>query len=223
MGWVIAPEASAEFVAHMERVLDVYRRPHDPAHPVVCMDETPRQLIGQTRQRIAAKPGQPEREDYEYQRLGVCNFFMACEPLAGWRLTKVTERRTKTDWARFIEDIANSYPQAQRITLVMDNLNTHTPASLYEAFAPNKAIALWDRFEFIHTPKHGSWLNMAEIEINVMVRQCLNRRMADIETVRSEVSAWQASREQIKAKINWQFTTDTARTKLKRLYPTFGD
>lgn len=222
MGWVIAPEASAEFVANMERVLDVYRRPHDPAHPVVCMDETPRQLIGQTRQSMAAKPGQPEREDYEYQRLGVCNVFMACEPLAGWRLTKVTERRTKADWAHFIEDIANSYPQAQRITLVMDNLNTHTPASLYEAFAPDKAKALWDRFEFVHTPKHGSWLNMAEIEINVMVRQCLNRRIADIETVRSEVSAWQSSRDQIKATINWQFTTETARTKLKRLYPTFG-
>ena len=125
------------------------------------------QLIGQTRQRMAAKPGQPEREDYEYQRLGVCNVFMACEPLAGWRLTKVTERRTKTDWAHFIEDIANSYPQAQRITLVMDNLNTHTPASLYEAFAPDKAKTLWDRFEFVHTPKHGSWLNMAEIEINL--------------------------------------------------------
>ena len=223
MGWVIAPQASAEFVANMERVLDVYRRPHDSTHPVVCMDETPRQLIGQTRQSIAAQPGKPEREDYEYQRLGVCNVFMACEPLAGSRLTKVTERRTKTDWAHFIEDIANSYPQAQRITLVMDNLNTHTPASLYEAFAPAKAKALWDRFEFVHTPKHGSWLNMAEIEINVMVRQCLNRRMADIQSVRCEVAAWQASRDQIKAKINWQFTTETARTKLKRLYPTFGD
>ena len=189
MGWVITPEASAEFVAHMERVLDVYRRPHDPAHPVVCMDETPRQLIGQTHQSIAATPRQPEREDYEYQRLGVCNVFMACKPLAGWRLTKVTERRTKADWAHFIEDIANSYPQAQRITLVMDNLNSHTPTSLYEAFAPDKTKTLWNRFEFVHTPKHGSWLNMAEIEINVMMRQCLSLRIADIETVRSEVSS----------------------------------
>ena len=218
---MIAPEASAEFVAHMERVLDVYQRPYDEAHPVVCMDETPRQLIGQTREPIAAKPGQPEREDYEYQRLGVCNVFMACEPLAGRRLTKVTERRTRTDWAHFIEGIAAHYPAAQRITLVMDNLNTHTPASLYEAFAPDKAKALWDRFEFIHTPKHGSWLNMAEIEINVMVRQCLNRRIADIETVRREVAAWQAHRDQLNAKINWHFTTETARVKLKRLYPTF--
>lgn len=218
---MIAPEASAEFVAHMERVLDVYRRPYDEVNPVVCMDETPRQLIGQSRQAIAATPGQPEREDYEYQRLGVCNVFMACEPLAGQRLTKVTERRTKIDWAHFIADIAAHYPKAQRITLVMDNLNTHTPASLYEAFAPDKAKALWDRFEFIHTPKHGSWLNMAEIEINVMVKQCLSRRIADIETVRREVAAWQAHRDQLNAQINWHFTTETARIKLKRLYPTF--
>ena len=217
---MIAPEASAEFVANMERVLDVYRRPYDAANPVVCMDETPRQLIGQTREPIAAAPGQSEREDYEYRRLGTCNIFMACEPLAGRRLTKVTERRTKTDWARFIEDIAASYPEAQRITLVMDNLNTHSAASLYETFAPDKAKALWDRFEFIHTPKHGSWLNMAEIEINVMVRQCLNRRIDNIETVRSEVAAWQRHRDNLQAKVNWQFTTTDARVKLKRLYPT---
>jgi len=217
---VIAPEASAEFVANMERVLDVYRRPYDAANPVVCMDETPRQLIGQTRELIAATPGQPEREDYEYRRLGVCNVFMACEPLAGRRMTQVTERRTKTDWAHFVEDIATSYPDAQRITLVMDNLNTHTPGSLYETFPPDKAKALWDRFEFIHTPKHGSWLNMAEIEINVMVRQCLNRRIDNIETVRSEVAAWQSHRDNLQAKVNWQFTTADARVKLKRLYPT---
>jgi hypothetical protein len=217
---VIAPEASAEFVANMERVLDVYRRPYDAANPVVCMDETPRQLIGQTRELIAATPGQPEREDYEYRRLGVCNVFMACEPLAGRRMTQVTERRTKTDWAHFVEDIAASYPDAQRITLVMDNLNTHSAASLYETFAPDKAKALWDRFEFIHTPKHGSWLNMAEIEINVMVRQCLNRRIDNIETVQSEVAAWQSHRDNLQAKVNWQFTTADARVKLKRLYPT---
>lgn len=217
---MIAPEASAEFVANMERVLDVYRRPYDAANPVVCMDETPRQLIGQTRELIAATPGQPEREDYEYRRLGVCNVFMACEPLAGRRMTQVTERRTKTDWANFVEDIATSYPDAQRITLVMDNLNTHTPGSLYETFPPDKAKALWDRFEFIHTPKHGSWLNMAEIEINVMVRQCLNRRIDNIETVRSEVAAWQSHRDNLQAKVNWQFTTADARVKLKRLYPT---
>lgn len=217
---MIAPEASAEFVASMERVLDVYKRPLDARRPVVCMDETPRQLIGQTREPIAAAPGQPEREDYEYRRLGTCNVFMACEPLAGTRMTQVTELRTKRDWALFVESIAAHYPEAERITLVMDNLNTHTPAALYETFPPAKAKALWDRFEFVHTPKHGSWLNMAEIEINVMVRQCLNRRIADIETVRREVAAWQAHRDQLHATINWQFTTETARVKLRRLYPS---
>ena len=221
MGWVIPPESNAEFVAAMEGVLDVYRRPYNAARPVVCMDETPRQLIGQVRQPIPAQPGQPAREDYEYERVGVCNVFMANEPLAGRRMTKVTERKTKIDWARFISDIAQQYPAAQRITLVMDNLNTHAPACLYEAFPPARAKALWDRFEFVYTPKHGSWLNMAEIELNVMIAQCLNRRIDNIDTLRSEVAAWQASRDQINAKINWQFTTTNSRTKLKRLYPTF--
>ena len=221
MGWVIPPQANAEFVAAMENVLDVYRRPFDESRPVVCMDETPRQLIGQTRVPIPAKPGQPARQDYEYERLGVCNVFMACEPLAGRRMTKVTERKTKTDWAYFLDDIAQQYPQARRITLVMDNLNTHTPASLYETFAPDKAKALWDRFEFVYTPKHGSWLNMAEIELNVLIGQCLNRRIDSIDTLRSEVRAWQSHRDQLTAKINWQFTTNNARVKLKRLYPTF--
>lgn len=221
MGWVIPPQANAEFVAAMENVLDVYRRPFDASRPVVCMDETPRQLIGQTRVPVPAKPGQAAREDYEYERLGVCNVFMACEPLAGRRMTKVTERKTKADWAHFLDDIARQYPQAQRITLVMDNLNTHTPASLYETFAPEKAKALWDRFEFVYTPKHGSWLNMAEIELNVLIGQCLNRRIDSIDTLRSQVAAWQAHRDQLNAKINWQFTTDNSRIKLKRLYPTF--
>jgi hypothetical protein len=157
---VIPPQANAEFVAAMEKVLDVYRRPYDEEHPLVCMDETPRQLIGQVRQPEPARPGHPEREDYEYQRLGVCNVFMACEPLAGRRMTKVTERKTKVDWAHFLDDIAAQYPAAKRITLVMDNLNTHSPASLYEAFPPERAKALWDRFEFVYTPKHGSWLNI---------------------------------------------------------------
>ena len=205
----------------MERVLDVYKRPFDKEHPVVCMDETPRQLIGHTRQPIAASPGKPAREDYEYKRLGVCNVFMACEPLAGRRITKVTERKTKIDWAHFLGDIAQQYPEAKRITLVMDNLNTHTPAALYEAFAPAQAKALWDRFEFVYTPKHGSWLNMAEIELNVMISQCLNRRIDSIETISREVAAWQAHRDQLKAKVNWQFSCDQARIKLKRLYPTF--
>ena len=153
---MIAPQASAAFVAAMEQVLDIYSRPYDARNPVVCMDETPRQLIRETRQPIAAAPGRPERHDYEYERCGVCNVFMASEPLAGRRLTKVTERRTKLDWAVFVQDISEHYPDAQRITLVMDNLNTHILGSLYEAFTPEKAKALWDRFESARTPKHGS-------------------------------------------------------------------
>ena len=153
---MIAPQASAAFVAAMEQVLDIYSRPYDARNPVVCMDETPRQLIRETRQPIAAAPGRPERHDYEYERCGVCNVFMASEPLAGRRLTKVTERRTKLDWAVFVQDISEHYPDAQRITLVMYNLNTHILGSLYEAFTPEKAKALWDRFESARTPKHGS-------------------------------------------------------------------
>ena len=188
----------------MERVLDVYQRPYDENFPVVCMDETPRQLIGETRTPIAPAPGRPAREDYEYRRL-----------------TKVTERKTKIDWARFLHDIAKRYTDATCITLVMDNLNTHRPGALYETFEPAEAKALWDRFEFVYTPKHGSWLNVAEVELNVMIRQCLNRRIDSIDTLRTEVAAWQAARDRIKAKVNWQFTTDDARVKLKRLYPTF--
>ena len=185
------------------------------------MDETPRQLIGETRTPIPASPGQPERHDYEYERCGVCNVFMANEPLAGTRMTEVTERKTKVDWAQFLEAIAKRYESAEKITLVMDNLNTHTAGSLYDAFPPAQAKALWDRFEFIYTPKHGSWLNVAEIELNVMIRQCLSRRIASIEELRSEVDAWQAHRDQLRAKVDWQFTTETARVNLKRLYPTF--
>ena len=205
----------------MERVLCVYRRAYNANFPVVCMDETPRQLIGETRTPIPASPGQPERHDYEYERCGVCNVFMASEPLAGTRMTEVTERKTKVDWAQFIEAIAKRYESAEKITLVMDNLNTHTAGSLYDAFPPAQAKAIWDRFEFIYTPKHGSWLNVAEIELNVMIRQCLSRRIASIEELRSEVDAWQAHRDQLRAKVDWQFTTETARVNLKRLYPTF--
>ncbi|RKE36954.1 DDE superfamily endonuclease [Paraburkholderia sp. BL23I1N1] len=167
----------------MENVLDVYHRPYDATRPVVCMDETPRQLIRQTREPIKAAPGRPAREDYEYERCGVCNVFMASEPLAGLRLTKATDSRTRVQWSRFVQDIAQAYPDAQRITLVMDNLNTHTAAAPYETFPPSQAKALWDRFEFVYTPKHGSWLNMAEIELNVMIKQCLDRRIDNIDTV----------------------------------------
>lgn len=223
MQWVIPPEHNGEFVAQMEQVLDAYKRPYDPLRPLVCMDESPRQLIRATRLSLVAEPGRVEREDYEYERCGVCNVFMAMEPLAGKRLVRVTERKTRTDWAEFLEEIATRYEHAERITLVMDNLNTHTPGSLYEAFTPSKAKALWERFEFIYTPKHGSWLNMAEIELNVLIRQCLSRRMESPGQMSSEVNAWQAQRNTMGAKIDWQFTTDNARTKLKRLYPTFTE
>ena len=217
---MIPPQGNADFAAAMEKVLDVYRRPYDEDFPVVCMDETPRQLIRETRVPIPAGPGQPARHDYEYARCGTCNVFMAAEPLAGRRLTKVTERKTKIDWAQFLGDIAARYGDATKITLVMDNLNTHRPGALYEAFPPPQAKALWDRFEFVYTPKHGSWLNVAEVELNVMIRQCLNRRIDCIEVLRREVAAWQASRDSVKAKVDWQFTTDDARIRLKRLYPT---
>ena len=204
----------------MEMVLDVYKRPFDPLYPVVCMDESPKQLIAETKVPIPASPGEVAKHDYEYKRCGVCNVFLASEPLAGKRMVKITERKTKLDWACFIEDIAGQYEIAEKITLVMDNLNTHNPGSLYEAFPPDKAKALWDRFEFVYTPKHGSWLNMAEIELNVLTGQCLNRRIDHIEIVRKEAAAWQEFRDNKNAKVNWQFTSVDARIKLSRLYPT---
>lgn len=207
----------------MEMVLDVYKRPFRERHPVVCMDESPKQLIAETKTPIPASPGNPVKYDYEYKRCGVCNIFLACEPLAGKRFVEITERKTKQDWARFLQDIASQYQGAQKITLVMDNLNTHTPGSFYETFLPDNAKALWDRFEFIYTPKHGSWLNMAEIELNVLIGQCLNRRIDDIGIVRREVKAWQEARNNKNAKVNWQFRTEDARIKLSRLYPTLDD
>jgi hypothetical protein len=217
---VIPPEQNGDFVANMEMVLDVYKRPLDHRFPVVCMDESPKQLIEEIKVPIAASPGKVAKYDYEYKRRGVCNIFMACEPLAGKRVVKITERRTKVDWACFLEDIAAHYVGAEKITLVMDNLNTHTPGALYEAFQPDKAKELWDRFEFVYTPKHGSWLNMAEIELNVLTGQCLKRRIDNIEKVRKEVMAWQGHRNNKVATVNWQFTTDDARIKLSRLYPS---
>lgn len=217
---MILPKQNSSFVAHMENVLDVYKRPYDLDFPVVCMDESPKQLIAETKMPVSAKPGRLARYDYEYERMGVCNIFMANEPLAGTRMVKITERKTLSDWAHFAKDIADNYPDAKRITLVMDNLNTHKPASLYEAFPPKSAKQLWDRFEFVYTPKHGSWLNMAEIELNVLHRQCLKRRIDSISTIRKEVEAWCWNRNNLNAKINWQFTTDDARIKLKRLYPS---
>lgn len=204
----------------MEKVLDVYKRPYDRRLPVVCMDESPRQLINEVKTPIPGVPGRPARYDYEYKRHGVCNVFMANEPLAGKRIVKVTERKTKQDWALFVAEIAEYYRDAEKITLVMDNLNTHKPGSLYATFTPDQAKKLWDRFDFVYTPKHGSWLNMAEIELNVLIRQCLNRRIADMATVATEVDAWQNHRNTRNAMINWRFTTKDARIKLRRLYPT---
>jgi hypothetical protein len=204
----------------MEDVLDVYQRPYDPAYPVVCMDESPKQLIGEVVPPLPARPGSVEKLDAEYVRHGTIEIFMEVEPLAGKRHVAVTDRRTKVDWARQIKEMLDvRYPDATKVLLVMDNLNTHTTASLYEAFPPVEARRLAQRLEIHYTPKHGSWLNMAEIELSVLQGQCLNRRIPDIETIRSEVDAWQMARNYQFKKIDWQFTTATARTKLKRLYP----
>ena len=204
----------------MEAVLEVYQRPYDPKNPVVCMDETSKQLIRETRTSITAGPGRVTCYDYEYDRHGVANVFMFCEPLGGWRHASVTDRRTKVDWAEEIKDLVDlHYPQADRVTLVMDNLNTHAPASLYEAFEPPEARRLIERLEMVYTPKHGSWLNIAEIELNVLGRQCLGRRIPDKPTLTREVAAWEAQRNADQAKVNWRFTTADARIKLKRLYP----
>lgn len=205
----------------MEHVLDIYKRPYDPLLPVVCMDESPRQLIRETRLSLPAKPGYARREDYEYERCGVCNIFMAVEPLVGKRIVRITERKTKIDWSIFLEEISKHYEHVEKIILVMDNLNTHTPGSLYETFPPSKAKSLLDRFEFIYTPKHGSWLNIAEIELNILIKQCLSRRIGSIGEMRTEVAQWETQRNNSRYKINWQFTTDDARIKLRRLYPTF--
>ena len=217
--WVIPAKQSSDFVANMENVLDVYKRPYSAKFPVVCMDESPKQLISETRMPEKMKDAS-KLVDYEYARKGVCNIFIANEPLAGKRIVKITERKTKVDWAEFIKQIADDYEDAERITLVMDNLNTHKAGSLYDRFQPEEAKQIWDRFEFIYTPKHGSWLNMAEIELNVLNKQCLNRRIDNIEIVREEVEAWQEHRNNKDSKINWQFTSKDSRIKLKRLYPS---
>jgi DDE superfamily endonuclease len=205
----------------MERVLDVYKRPYDVAYPVVCMDEAPKQLMQETRPARRVQCGKEARVDVEYVRFGVCNIFMANEPLQGKRFIEITEQKTKRDWSLFIKCIADRwYPKAKKITLVMDNFSTHCPGALYEVFEPSEAKRIWDRFEFIYTPKHGSWLNMAEIELSVLNGQCLNRRLNTVAKVKAEVDAWQKSRNNKNSKINWQFTTKDARIKLKKLYPS---
>lgn len=218
---MIPPEQNADFVAAMEDVLEVYRRPYDPKRPVICLDETSKQLVGQTHNPIPAKPGQPAREDYEYRRNGTANLFMLFEPLAGWRHVKVTDRRTKIDFAHVIKDLVDDLdPDAEKIVLVMDNLNTHKVASLYEAFPPAEARRLAEKLEIHFTPKHGSWLNMAETELATLAKQCLDRRISDRKTLGHEVQAWEESRNKNQDTVDWQFTTKDARIKLKKLYPS---
>lgn len=205
----------------MEHVLDIYKKPYNEEFPVVCMDESPKQLIEEGKVGSPIKPGQEARIDYEYIRHGVVNIFMANEPLKGIRMVEVTEFKTKKDWAKFIKRIADEmYPSAKKITLVMDNFKTHVASAFYETFEPQQAKALRDRFEFVYTPKHGSWLNMAEIELHVLNGQCLNRHIATMDKIKQEVEAWQGHRNNKNSKINWQFTNGDARVKLKRLYPS---
>jgi len=205
----------------MEDVLDVYKRPYDPKRPNVCLDETSKQLIGETRTPVPTSPGQPARYDYEYKRNGVANLFMMFEPLIGKRHVKVTERRTKIDWAHCVREMVDQiYPDAEQIVLVMDNLNTHNKSSLYEAFEPAEAKRIADKLEIHYTPKHGSWLDIAEIELGILARQCLSRRIDNMEHLKDEVTAWQVIRNTAEAKVNWRFTAKDARIKLKRLYPS---
>ena len=206
----------------MEDVLEVYHRPYDPLRPMVCLDETSKQLIAEVREPLPLQPGRTAKYDSEYERRGTANLFMAVEPLAGKRTVRVTDRRTKIDWAQFVKFLLTTvYPEVAIVVLVMDNLNTHSVGSLYEAFDPATARALAERLEIHHTPKHGSWLNMAETELSVLSRQCLDRRIDCQQVMAREVTAWEHDRNRRETKIDWQFTTADARIKLKRLYPSF--
>jgi hypothetical protein len=219
---VIAPEASAAFVAAMEDILGVYQRPHDPQRPLVCFDETSKQLTKETRIPIPAAPGRKARHDYEYERNGVANLFMMFAPLEGWRNVKVTDRHAAIDYAHALRDLSDvHFPSATKIVLVQDNLSTHTPASLYAALPAAEARRLAERFEWHFTPKHGSWLDLAESELGVLASQCLDRRIPDKEKLIREVAAWQLNRHKRCVRADWRFTTDDARIKLKRLYPQF--
>jgi DDE superfamily endonuclease len=218
--WCIPPKHHAEFTFHMENVLEAYQRPYDPRFPLICMDELSKQLTREIRIPLPAVPGRIECYDCEYERNGTANIFAFTEPLIGWRHMAVTGQRTRIDWALAIRDLVEVHrPQAERITLVMDNLNTHSLGSLYEAFDPAEARRLLKRIEVIHTPKHGSWLNMAEIELNILTRQCLSRRIPDQQTLITEVAAWEAERNHRQRGVDWQFTLENARIKLKHLYP----
>jgi hypothetical protein len=219
--WSIPPKANAGFVAQMEDVLAVYTRAYDPRFPQVCLDETSRQVLGDVRQPLALAPKRPRREDYEYVRHGVCNLFLVCEPLRGWRHIEVTERRTLQDWAHLVRDLVDvRYPDAERLVLVLDNLNIHAPAALYATFPPAEARRLVEKLEIHYTPKHGSWLNMAEIELSALSGQCLARRFPDRDALANEVATWEATRNAEQTTVDWRFTTADARIKLSHLYPS---
>jgi len=222
--WCLAPTADPDFVWHMEDVLDVYQRPYDPVRPVICLDETSRQLLGDIQPPLRAIPGHPARHDPEYVRGGVANLFVVTEPLRGWRAVSVSEQRTRLDFAGCIKALVDiHYPEAERIVLVLDHLNTHSPASLYAAFPAPEAHRLAAKLEIHYTPKHGSWLNMAELELSVLQRQCLNQRLADRDVMERAVTDWTRRRNAQIKRIDWQFTTADARIKLRRLYPAFED
>jgi len=217
---VIPPKADAEFVAAMEDVLEVYHRPYDEARPLVCLDEASKQLVGEVVEPIPAEPGQPERYDYEYIRNGTANLFMVTMPLLGWRAVHVTERRTALDFAEVVRWLVEEvHEEAEKVVLVMDNLNTHRIASLYEAFPPERARRIAEKLEIHHTPKHGSSLNMAEIELSVLARQCLDRRIETREELEREVEAWEEERNERQVGVRWRFTTADARIRLRHLYP----
>jgi DDE superfamily endonuclease len=219
--WVIPPEANAEFVASMEEVLETYAQPYDQRYPVVCMDEQPVQLLKETRVPIPATKAQPRRVDYEYERAGTASIFMFCEPLSGWREVQVRPQRTKVDWAREVESLLRTrYADAEKVILICDNLNTHTKGAFYEAFEPEQARSIVRRLEFRYTPKHGSWLNIAENELSSLTRQCLKgRRLGDIKLLRSETTAWHQASNHKQRGVDWQFKIENARHKLKSLYP----
>ncbi len=215
------PEANSEFVASMEEVLETYAQPYDPRFPVVCMDEQPVQLLNETRVPVAATKAHPRRVDYEYERAGTASIFMFCEPLSGWRETQVRKQRTKVDWAREVAHLLDTrYAQSEKVILICDNLNTHTKGAFYEAFLPEQARSYVRRLEFRYTPKHGSWLNIAENELSSLTRQCLkNRRLGEIELLRSETTAWHRASNDKQRGVDWQFKIENARHKLKSLYP----
>jgi len=220
--WVIPPEQNAAFVAHMEEVLDLYQQPYDPNYPVVNMDEKPVQLIEETRTPIPASPGKPIRDDDEYERKGTASIFLFTEPLSGWRRVDAQPQRTAKKWAHQVKELLDDdYPEAKKVTLICDNLNTHKTASLYETFEPAEAHRLAKRLDIRYTPKHGRWLNIAEVELSVLTSHCLDRRLADLETMQNEIKAWQQERNTKQKGVDWRFTTEDACIRLKRLYPQY--